>query len=133
MNNTDGSQRCMLATLPAHARHPFKEPHRTLAGKTAGFFFVFVIVFLGAIPCPAQTQIQEDSSLLPASAEKYYQILQKRPQPGVVFNRFVDAWLSERNLDSLEKFLLAQTEAPDSSSADRLLLGHFLSSRVIFC
>ncbi|MFK5922607.1 MAG: tetratricopeptide repeat protein [Verrucomicrobiota bacterium] len=63
---------------------------------------------------------------LPPSAEKYYQIFQNRPTPGVVFDRLIDACLQEWEPATLEKNLQIRGESPQASIEDQLLFAHYL-------
>jgi tetratricopeptide (TPR) repeat protein len=58
-------------------------------------------------------------------AEKYLQMLLKRPQAGLVYDRFYSAWLETGTADSLAEFLAQRT----STSADLLLLAIFHDQR----
>ncbi len=55
-------------------------------------------------------------------AGRYYETLKKRPAPGPVFDRFVDAWLDSGTLEQLETFLSAKVKA-EPSATGRMLLG----------
>lgn len=55
-------------------------------------------------------------------ATRYYETLLKRPAPGPVFDRFVDAWLDSGTLEQLETFLAGKAKA-EPSAATHLLLG----------
>lgn len=62
----------------------------------------------------------------PASeAEKYHQMLLKRPQPGLVYDRFYSAWMEAGTADSLVEFLRQRT----STTADLLVLAIFHDQR----
>jgi tetratricopeptide (TPR) repeat protein len=58
-------------------------------------------------------------------AEKYHQMLLKRPQAGLVYDRFYSAWLESGTADSLAEFLAQRT----ATSADLLLLAIFHDQR----
>lgn len=59
---------------------------------------------------------------LPEKAEKYYQMLLKRPQYGVIFDRFVDAWLEEKSLDDLGNYLTDRSKTAEANAGDWLIL-----------
>lgn len=59
-------------------------------------------------------------------AARYLDPLLKRPGSGPLFERFVDAWLDTDTLENLEKYLIRQVEARDTT-ANRLLLAVYLS------
>ena len=54
-------------------------------------------------------------------ALKYYAILEKRPDPGYLFDRFYNAWLDRSTVESLESFLSSEVAKRDTT-AHRLLL-----------
>ncbi|MBN8420372.1 MAG: hypothetical protein J0L73_15745 [Verrucomicrobia bacterium] len=58
-------------------------------------------------------------------AEKYHQMLLKRPQPGLVYDRFYSAWMETGTADSLAEFLSQRT----STTADLLVLAIFHDQR----
>lgn len=60
-----------------------------------------------------------------AEAEKYHQMLLKRPQAGLVFDRFYSAWMETGTADSLAEFLSQHT----STTADLLVLAIFHDQR----
>jgi tetratricopeptide (TPR) repeat protein len=60
-----------------------------------------------------------------SEAEKYHQMLLKRPQAGLVYDRFYSAWMETGTADSLADFLSHRT----TSSADLLLLAIFHDQR----
>ncbi len=62
---------------------------------------------------------------LPAKAQRYYDALRRSPQPGLIFERFCDAWLADRSAEDLEGFLRRQSEAGDP--ADQLILGFYFA------
>jgi len=68
--------------------------------------------------CVASATGQE----LNEKAARYYGTLLKRPAPGPVFDRFVDAWLDSGTLDQLETFLAGKVKT-EPSAATHLLLG----------
>ena len=61
-------------------------------------------------------------------AQKYHTILQKRPEPGYLFDRFYNAWLDQSTAESLQDFLQKQVEHSDTT-ANRLLLAFFHSKQ----
>ena len=46
---------------------------------------------------------------VPAAAQRYLDILSKRPQPGTIYERFYAAWLEERTAAELGDFLTDKT------------------------
>jgi len=58
-------------------------------------------------------------------AEKYHQMLLKRPQPGLVYDRFYSAWMETGTADSLAEFLSQRT----TTTADLLVLAIFHDQR----
>ena len=69
-------------------------------------------------PLPLQAQ---DTPVGSDKAIRYFKILQKRPSPGYLFDRFYNAWLDSGSLDELEQFLQA-TVAKSGATGGRLLL-----------
>ncbi|MEN6558807.1 MAG: tetratricopeptide repeat protein, partial [Thermoguttaceae bacterium] len=63
-----------------------------------------------------------------SSALKYHAALQKRPEPGYLFDRFYNAWLDQSTAESLQEFLQKQIERSDTT-ANRLLLAFFHSKQ----
>ncbi|RBP46564.1 tetratricopeptide repeat protein [Roseimicrobium gellanilyticum] len=57
-----------------------------------------------------------------AEALKYHEMLRRRPQTGVIFDRFTSAWLATGSRDSLKDFLKKKTELADATAADHLIL-----------
>ncbi len=51
----------------------------------------------------------------------------RRPQAGVVFDRFYDAWLGAGPADQLKAFLEKRSAAPDAKAADHLVLALFFT------
>ena len=70
------------------------------------------------------TQISVDQE----KALKYHAALQRRPNPGYLFDRFYNSWLDSSSLDELAKFL---TDKATTSAAtnDRLLLAFFFAKQ----
>jgi len=64
----------------------------------------------------------------PAKALKYHGVLQKRPSPGYLFDRFFNAWLDDASVESLEAFLKDQA-AEQGGSSDGLLLAFFFAKQ----
>ncbi|WP_294396713.1 hypothetical protein [Prosthecobacter sp.] len=60
-----------------------------------------------------------------AEADKYHQMLLKRPQAGLVYDRFYSAWMETGTADSLSDFLSQRT----STTADLLVLAIFHDQR----
>ena len=61
----------------------------------------------------------------PDKAARYHAALLRDPAPGLIFDRFCDAWLAERDAASLEAFLRLRAEGGDTD--DRLVLGFYLA------
>ncbi|WP_395745810.1 tetratricopeptide repeat protein [Prosthecobacter sp.] len=80
-----------------------------------GFFFL-----VSAIACFGQSAPPPGSE-----AEKYHQMLLKRPQPGLVYDRFYSAWLETGTPDSLAEFLSHRT----GTAGDLLVLAIFHDQR----
>jgi predicted Zn-dependent protease len=68
-------------------------------------------------------------TVVPAPAQRYLDILIKRPQPGTIFERFYAAWLEESSTTELGDLLGARTKLPAATAADHLLLAVFESHR----
>jgi tetratricopeptide (TPR) repeat protein len=66
---------------------------------------------------------------VPTAAQRYLDILSKRPQPGTIYERFYAAWLEESTPAELGVFLTAKTTASTTTAADHLLLAVFQSHR----
>ncbi|WP_395735313.1 hypothetical protein [Prosthecobacter sp.] len=60
-----------------------------------------------------------------SEAEKYHLMLLKRPQPGLVYDRFYSAWMETGTAESLAAFLAGRA----STAADLLLLAIFHDQR----
>ncbi len=61
----------------------------------------------------------------PEKALKYLEILVKKPQPGTVFDRFVDAWLEGATLEELGTYLSVRTARPDATAGDHVVSALF--------
>ncbi len=85
---------------------------------------VLCLLLLG-VSSSAQTA----AVVVPAPAQRYLDILLKRPQPGTIFERFYAAWLEESSTAELGDFLEARTKLPAATAADHLLLAVFHSHR----
>ncbi len=72
---------------------------------------------------------QTPAAAVPAPAQRYLDILIKRPQPGTIFERFYAAWLEESSATELGGFLEARTKQPAATAGDHLLLAVFNSHR----
>ncbi|MCX6853312.1 MAG: hypothetical protein NTV80_00230, partial [Verrucomicrobia bacterium] len=57
--------------------------------------------------------------------EKYHQMLLKRPQAGILYDRFYAAWLETGSTDELAAFLTKKAEAAEALAADQLILAFF--------
>lgn len=67
---------------------------------------------------PAATEVANER------AERYHELLRKRPNPGAVFERFYDAWMTTGTVDGLQAHLDARAE---DSVADRCIYAFFLT------
>jgi hypothetical protein len=85
---------------------------------------VFCLFFLAA-----WAGAQTPAAGVPAPAQRYLDILIKRPQPGTIFERFYAAWLEESSASELGDFLEARTKLAAATAADHLLLAVFNSHR----
>lgn len=85
---------------------------------------VFCLWFL-SVPCLAQVVLPA----VPAPAQRYLDILIKRPRPGTIFDRFYAAWLEEGAAADLGAFLEARSGDASATAADHLLLAVFHSHR----
>ncbi|MEZ5324353.1 MAG: tetratricopeptide repeat protein [Verrucomicrobiales bacterium] len=91
-------------------------------GKAAGVALL-VVAFIAADLVP-DVQAQESQGGANEKALRYFQVLQKRPSPGYLFDRFYNAWLDTSTLADLEEFL-RETVASDGKTANRLLLAFY--------
>ncbi|HEX2748483.1 MAG TPA: tetratricopeptide repeat protein, partial [Verrucomicrobiales bacterium] len=62
-------------------------------------------------------------------ARKYYDSLLKRPAPGVVFDRFYNAWLDTGTLEEMEKFLIRAAGGPEDNGAARMVLAFYYAKQ----
>lgn len=85
---------------------------------------VFCLWFL-VVPCLGQGPL----TAVPAPAQRYLDILIKRPRPGTIFERFYAAWLEEGTAAGLGTFLKARADNADATAADHLLLAVYQSHR----
>ncbi|WP_395745040.1 tetratricopeptide repeat protein [Prosthecobacter sp.] len=85
---------------------------------------VFCLLFL-----TARASAQTPTAGVPAPAQRYLDILVKRPQPGTIFERFYSAWLEESSPAELGVFLEARAKLPAATAADQLLLAVFHAHR----
>lgn len=60
---------------------------------------------------------------------RYHQLLVKKPQPGTVLDRFVDAWLETESAPALLDFLKGKTTAANATANDHLLLALYLAQQ----
>lgn len=81
---------------------------------------IWLLFLASSLVCFAQTAPPPGSE-----AEKYHQMLLKRPQAGLVYDRFYSAWLETGTADSLAEFLGQRT----STTADLLVLAIFHDQR----
>jgi len=73
---------------------------------------------------PASPQVATPSR---DKALKYHKALQRRPNPGYLFDRFFNAWLDSSTTDELESFLSDQVKQ-SAKTSDRLLLAFFYAT-----
>jgi tetratricopeptide (TPR) repeat protein len=81
--------------------------------------YLCLLTTLGALAAP----------VIPSSAQKYLDVLQKRPQPDAVFERFYTAWLEEGTAAGLLEYLSAQASGARAAATDHLILALFHSHR----
>lgn len=72
---------------------------------------------------------QEVPPAVPAAAQRYLDILSKRPLPGTLFERFYAAWLEEGTAAELQQYLEARAGKTDASPTDHLILAIFHAHR----
>jgi len=72
----------------------------------------------------AAVRIRAEQPPIPEKAERALAALSRRPAPGPLFDRFLDAWLESSDLASLESLLRSRL-ATDGTAASELLLGIF--------
>ncbi|QIF03040.1 tetratricopeptide repeat protein [Roseimicrobium sp. ORNL1] len=90
-----------------------------------------LLLLLALLPLGrVQAQEQPSAATSPPTAEvlKYHDMLRRRPQTGVVFDRFMGAWLATGSRDTLREFLLKASDAADAMAADHLILALYYSS-----
>ncbi len=80
------------------------------------------LLLLGSVAC-AQTP----AIAVPSSAQRYLDVIAKRPQPGTLFERFYTAWMEEGTAAELQQFLQSRADKADARPADHLLLAVFLA------
>lgn len=85
----------------------------------SNLFLLLVLFSLFGSVCFCSATIAEENKAL-----KYHAILQKRPDPGYLFDRFYNAWLDQSTVESLQAFLDEQIKKEDTTS-NRLLLAFF--------
>ena len=83
-----------------------------------------------ASPAHAQAAVTEppaetSAETIPPKAARYHAALRRSPKPGLVFERFCDAWLADSTAESLEAFLADQAAGDDP--ADALIYGFYLA------
>lgn len=59
---------------------------------------------------------------VPQAAQRYLDILKRRPQPGTIFERFHSAWLEEGTAAGLLEHLTTEAARPEATAADHLVL-----------
>ncbi|WP_395745039.1 tetratricopeptide repeat protein [Prosthecobacter sp.] len=82
---------------------------------------LFRVAFCLLVLC-VPLSAQQPPQVVPAPAQRYWNILVKRPEPGTVFERFYAAWLEEGTVGELEQFLLVRAGRADASATDHLIL-----------
>ncbi|MCX6851289.1 MAG: tetratricopeptide repeat protein, partial [Verrucomicrobia bacterium] len=70
---------------------------------------------------------QQAAPVVPPAAQRYLDILLKRPQPGTLFERFYAAWMEEGTAAELQQHLQARSEQANASATDHLILAIFLA------
>ncbi|WP_395749768.1 hypothetical protein [Prosthecobacter sp.] len=85
---------------------------------------VLLLMLLGAA-----ARAQSPVPAVPAPAQRYLDILVKRPQPGTLFERFYAAWLEEASAEELGQYLDSKARLPAATAADHLLLAIHHSHR----
>ncbi|RBP46022.1 tetratricopeptide repeat protein [Roseimicrobium gellanilyticum] len=93
------------------------------AAMNQGIHLTLALAFLMLAAAPA-TQAEP-----PEKARRYLDMLRQRPQFGVVFERFLDAWYEESTPDALAEHLRAEAAKPEAKSGDHLLLALFETRR----
>lgn len=70
-----------------------------------------------------------EPAVLSEKAARYHSLLLKRPKPGAIYERFASAWLEQGDITSLRTFLEGRANSAEGTTADRLVLGFFLSQQ----
>ena len=83
------------------------------------------LVAVTILPLTAALCAGTEMPPIPQKAARALTALSRRPAPGPVFDRFLDAWLETSDLASLESLLRSRV-ATDGTAASELLLGIFL-------
>ena len=108
--------------------HPNLRRSSTNLGVTAS---LLASLLAAELPAPASgqgtslTAAANDDQAIPSKAARYHTALRRSPQPGLVFERFCDAWLAEASAQSLETYLRQQATGDDP--ADALIHGFYLA------
>lgn len=66
---------------------------------------------------------------IPAEAVRYHEMLLRRPQAGVVFDRFYDTWLAQGSAEEMKAFLEKRAADAAAKAADHLVLALYFSRR----
>lgn len=109
-----GKQRACQTNRQAAKNHGMRQ--RILVG------FWLLALHLSAQAAPPSVPV-------PAPAQRYLEILTKRPQPGTMFEQLYAAWLEQGSSEGLGEFLAAKTKLSTASAADHLLLATFHAHR----
>ncbi|WP_211325495.1 tetratricopeptide repeat protein [Roseimicrobium gellanilyticum] len=78
-----------------------------------------------AVPAPAPAKTVS----MPTEVVRYHEMLLRRPQTGVVFDRFYDTWLGLGSADEMKAFLEKRAGDPAAKAADHLVLALYFSRR----
>ncbi|MEM6853032.1 MAG: tetratricopeptide repeat protein [Planctomycetota bacterium] len=100
-----------------------------------GLFGASLTLSIGTTPAPAQNSADilapaaqreaEPAIEIPEKAARYHAALLRRAEPGLVFDRFCDAFLTESTPEALETFL--ESQAAGGDPADALIHGFYLA------
>jgi predicted Zn-dependent protease len=90
---------------------------------------MYVRIILCLLLFGLNTHAQTVAVVVPMPAQRYLDILTKRPQPGTIFERFYAAWLEGSSVTELGNYLEARTKLPKATAGDHLLLAVFHAHR----
>lgn len=109
-----------------------------LSAGLVSLVFIGIVHVIGIECCSgagigpvARLQETDDAAIdeeLKSKALRYHQALQRRPAPGFLFDRFVDAWLEFSTLSDLEQYLQQQV-ATNKKTNDQVLLALFYAKQ----